>query len=77
MCYYDTQAPSMKLGMQSKLEFLETGDSRVEEEDRYVQMASNLHVPCFIMCSSGTPFWKAQEAPENRGMLTFLKDLSE
>ena len=35
----DTQAPSMKL---------ETGDSRVGEEDKYAQMASKRHVPCFI-----------------------------
>ena len=26
-------------------------------------IASDFHVPCFLINSSGTPFWKAQEAP--------------
>ena len=26
-------------------------------------MASDLHVPCFMICSKGTPRLKAQEAP--------------
>ena len=33
------------------------------DEDRYVQMASDFQVPCLIMCSSGTPWVKGQEAP--------------
>ena len=33
------------------------------EEDKYVQMASDFQVPCFMICSSGTPWLKAQEAP--------------
>ena len=26
-------------------------------------IASDFHVPCFLMNHSGTPFWNAQEAP--------------
>ena len=32
-------------------------------EERYDHTASERHVPCFMIWASGTPFWKAQEAP--------------
>ena len=65
MCHDITQAPSRK-GCRADLNALETGHSRVGEEDRYAQIRSERQVPCFIMCSNGTPLWKAQEAPALR-----------
>ena len=49
----------------------------VTAEERYVQTASDFQVPCFIMCSRGTPWEKAQAAPplqKSWNVRTLLKE---
>ena len=41
----------------------EIGEEKEGLEVRYVCMASDFQLPCFLMNSSGTPFWKAQDVP--------------
>ena len=45
------------------------------DKERYDQTASDFQVPCFIMCSSGTPSWKAhlalQKSLNVRGVVRF------
>ena len=44
----------------------DTGDENEGEDNKYVSMASDFQVPCFLINSKGTPLWKAQEAPALR-----------